>query len=497
MLGHRVAQRLVAAVLVDRIAQRRQTWRAQHQAGGRVVGDQRHHLVTGDERLDVAGLRLGERAGAAVGLDRWVARVCTRAAPEAAVVAVRVHAVLGQSRGRRAVAGFGIVRKAAVLAPVLAPGRGSAHQVGRVVDGLVAALVGRAGGAARGLEAVRVDDRHDDVAAVPHDVGGARVTGLEAVDQLVGPLHRVLARGPLARMVDAHVQERRLAVVCIDVGRDLDAHHVLAEPRLIRQREQADETRVRVGQILQLGVVVGQRAIRGAAAGETGRGLGRAALGHPLPVALCDQVLDQHPPVQAGLEQRGLVVGPVQYDAQALRASVLGHVEPERQQLVLVRGRGREHAHERRRVALRQLQRAVAQPGVLQGGGDGRRATRAAAGLHAERPGCGRVSDRDLLGVGGRVGGDRAAGCVEHSDVPVASMTGELDRHLARAGDVHAAGGHARPAGTVREMAAGLVGAGRGGEGAVEHGGGHVQQLGAPCHPTAGNAGGEYDREEE
>ena len=91
---------------------------------------------------------------------------------------------------------------------------------------------------------------------------------------------------------------------------------------------------------------------------------------------------------------------------------------------------------------------------MLQGDRHGRRAARAAAGLHAERPGCGRVSDRDLLGVGGRVGGDRAAGRVEHGDVPVASMTGELDRHLARAGDVHAAGGHTRAAGALREMAA-------------------------------------------
>ena len=57
--------------------------------------------------------------------------------------------------------------------------------------------------------------------------------------------------------------------------------------------------------------------------------------------------------------------------------------------------------------------------------------------------------------------------------------------------------GHTRAAGALREMASGVVGAGRGSEGAVEHGGGRVQQFGALCHPTAGNAGGEYDRDEE
>ena len=75
-----------------------------------------------DEVADVPRLGLGERAGAAVGLGQRVG-VGARAAPEAAVVAVRVDARLGQAdRGLRAVAGLGVVGEAAVLAPVLAAG---------------------------------------------------------------------------------------------------------------------------------------------------------------------------------------------------------------------------------------------------------------------------------------------------------------------------------------------------------------------------------------
>ena len=139
VLGHGVAERLVAAVLVDRVAERGEAGRAQHERGRGVVGDQRHHLVARDERLDVARLGLGERARAAVGLDEGVARVGAGAAPQAAVVAVRVDAGLGQAGGGRAVAGLRVVRKAAVLAPVLAAGRRASDDVDGVVDRLVAA----------------------------------------------------------------------------------------------------------------------------------------------------------------------------------------------------------------------------------------------------------------------------------------------------------------------------------------------------------------------
>jgi hypothetical protein len=75
---------------------------------------------------------------------------------------------------------------------------------------------------ARNVEAVGVDDRHDDRARAPHQVGGAGV-GAVAAQEVVRELDRVLARRPLAGVVDAHLQEDRLAVLGARRLGDLDA----------------------------------------------------------------------------------------------------------------------------------------------------------------------------------------------------------------------------------------------------------------------------------
>ena len=75
---------------------------------------------------------------------------------------------------------------------------------------------------AREVVAVRVDHRHDDRAHAVHQVRDARVLAV-ALDQVGGELHRHLGRGPLARVVHAHLEEDGLAVGGVHVLRDLDA----------------------------------------------------------------------------------------------------------------------------------------------------------------------------------------------------------------------------------------------------------------------------------
>ncbi len=170
---HVVTEVLVAAVLVDRLAERGDA-RAR---GTRpavvwfVISVTTWLRETSAWMFFVSGSR--ERAGAAVGLGEHVRGVGARPAPQAAVVAVRVHTVLEQARRGEAVAGVGVVGEPAVLAAVLAAGGAARHQVDQVAHGLVAAAVGADARRARGVEAVRVHDRDDDVAAVLHDLDGA------------------------------------------------------------------------------------------------------------------------------------------------------------------------------------------------------------------------------------------------------------------------------------------------------------------------------------
>ena len=173
LAGHGVTQRLEDR-LVDRGAELLQARRAQHEPRCRVVGDQRRGLARGDDVADVARLGLGERAGAAVALRDRVG-VRAGAAPQAAVVAVGVHAGLGEADRRlQAVALGRVVGQPAVLAPVLERVR---RDVGRVVAAAAVAAALRLARLARDVEAVRVHDRdHDGPRALhePPDRGRCR-----------------------------------------------------------------------------------------------------------------------------------------------------------------------------------------------------------------------------------------------------------------------------------------------------------------------------------
>ena len=244
-------------LLVDRRALRGDSRRPQDEAGEGVVGDERGDLTVRDQRADVPRLRLRERAGAAVVL-RGGHRARAGAAPEAAVVAVRVDARLLQpDRGLHAAAGLAVVEEAAVLAPVLVR---VADDVDRLLGVVAAAAAGRALELARlagGVEAVGVDDRDDDRPRLGDEAGGALVALLHPVDQLIGPLERVLAGRPLAGVMDAELHEDRLAVVVrLDVPGDLDPLDHAALVGLLRQREDAHHLRVLGGQRLHLLAVV-------------------------------------------------------------------------------------------------------------------------------------------------------------------------------------------------------------------------------------------------
>ena len=203
-------------------------------------------------------------AGAAVGLGERVA-VGAGAAPE-----------LGRSCGsgpRRSRPGRprtvhergGGLADAAVLAPVLAPAVLTMYTVSSVASSLPSAEPTlreplKPSGLTIGTTRLRL------CRTMPRR---ARVAGLVAVDQLVGPLHRVLARRPLARVVDAHVQERRLAVVERDVLGDLDAR---APRGPSRSCSGSVNSRTKPGfcggERLQLGLVVGQ--LCGSSCGRSG-----------------------------------------------------------------------------------------------------------------------------------------------------------------------------------------------------------------------------------
>ena len=109
-----------------------------------------------------------------------------------------------------------------------------------------------------------------------HEVARARVAVPVAVHQLVRPLHGVLARGPLARVVHAELEERRPAVAGVHVRRDLDALDLAALVGLVVQRDRADQARVVPHQRLHVLAVVEQPPV-----GGRGRSAGRSARSPP------------------------------------------------------------------------------------------------------------------------------------------------------------------------------------------------------------------------
>ena len=266
------------------------------------------------------------------------------------------------------------------------------------------------------------------------------------------------------------VRERRLAIVAVDVLGDLDAEDVLAQPRLVRQRDQADEVGVLRGELLELRVVVGQRAVGVAAAREGGargpwrrsdgrrrgrpcpacRGRGRARASGSRPCAAparrrapcrttprvslppCS-VMSRPSFISSCLRARVGVMTLTSCGGLAFASSIAA---------------GRTAANCERR-------------------GHGGGVAGAAAGLQVERA-AGGVAEGDLLRVGRRVGGQRAAVGVEHRDVPVALGRRAAYRDRAGSGHADAAASRRRPPGPVRAVAGGLVRARRGGQRAVE-----------------------------
>ena len=329
--------------------------RPQHEVRERVVGDQRRHLARRDQLAHVLRLGLRERARAAVGLVRRV-RGRARTAPEAAVVAVGVDAAAGQAERRlQAGARLGVGEQAAVLAPVLVRVR---EDVDRLVVGAAAATVAAAlqlAGLARGVEAVGVDDRDDDRARAAHEPVRSRVALPVAEDQLVGPLHRVLGRRPLARVVGAHLQEHRLAVAGAGARGDLDALDRAALVGAVVERDRPHEVGVLARQALEVLAVVEQPAVRGPAAGQLGLGVGcrEGGVGRAVAPALDRQVGDGRRPLEAGVAQLGGVGGAVQDDAQVARPAVLGDVEAEVGELLGALARGRRDPHQRRGAGAR------------------------------------------------------------------------------------------------------------------------------------------------
>jgi hypothetical protein len=312
-VGH-PAPELPVHRLVDREADRRDTRRTQHQVGVRVVGDEVGDLPRGDQVAHRLDLGLGRRTLAAV---RVVQRITARAgtAPEARVVAVEVHADVARQRGAvdgRQVAGS----RTAVLAAVLQ------------VDRAVALVLGDALCLARDVEPIRIHDRDDDRPRLVDQPRRQRVVPV-APQQVVGELERMLARRPLTSVMDADVQEGRLAVLCERILRDLDADDVAALDALVRQRDRLHQRRIAHREPLQLRLEVrkppvGRAAARQRRAVESLRvGLVRAAV----PAVQRLDIGDLHVVGHPGRAQRRLVAGAVQRDVHAAGADVLGDVK--------------------------------------------------------------------------------------------------------------------------------------------------------------------------
>ena len=257
--GHPRAERLVQRLL-QRGAHVGDARRTQHQVRERVVRDEVRDRARRLQLADVLDLRLRERRVAAERVAGPV-RARAAAAPQAAVVAVGVGAA--QAPGRVVPAGAARVLRRRVRRD---PAVLALHLVVEQAEGRAEAGVLRL---AREVEAVGVDDRHDDRARRVDEVRRAAARAVVG-QQVVGELDRVLRRRPLTRVVDAELQEDRLAVPRGRVLRDLDAVDVAALDRLVVERQLLHEPRVAHGQLLELEVVVGEMAVLVAAAGQLG-----------------------------------------------------------------------------------------------------------------------------------------------------------------------------------------------------------------------------------
>ena len=312
-------------------------------------------------------------------------RLAPGAAPEPAVVAVGIDP-----------------ERLVARRPALRPGGD-----GEILHAAVLALeLERAADLAGEDEAVRVDDRHDEDPRAPQQPGDPRVAGAQTGDEVDRPLHRQLSRRPLARVVHAHDQERRTPVAGSDVLGDLDALDGAAGERGVRQREGAHGARVGRRELLEVGLVVGERAVAAAPAGQrVALGAGSRAGGRRAQDAVA----------QPGPSQRSPVGGRVQDHVARARAAVLGDVETERDQGVGRRPRGHRHPSGARLPCRLGGQRRGIDPDAhLPRAGEPAR-------LHDDPLARPRGRLRDLVRVRAGGGADRRAPVrVEQREVPVA-----------------------------------------------------------------------------
>ena len=252
-----------------------------------------------------------------------------------------------------------------------------------------------------------------------HEAGRARV-GAVAAQEVVGELHGVLGRGPLARVVDAHVQEDRLAVVDRRrVRGDLDGVHVAAQDGLVREHERPDQGRVPQRELLELELVVGQPAIRVAPAGQVAGDDpgGVLAVGPAVGARAAPEVGDLHVIVEAVGAQDAGVPPAVQDHLQRAAPPVLREVDTELGQPRLGRPGRRAHLHDLGALAV------LAGRHGVEADAQARRAGVApvAAGLHDERLPLAHEALRELVrGEAGRAGDAAPGPRVEHAEVPVA-----------------------------------------------------------------------------
>jgi hypothetical protein len=190
-----------------------------------------------------------------------------------------------------------------------------------------------------------------------------------ALRQVEGELHRVLAGGPLAGVVQPHEQEHRLAVALLDLGADLDPADGAPLERPVRERQGLDQARMGGREPVEVGVVVRGRAVARAAARQRGPLDGLRPGGAQLVAARPGdaEIGDLDLVREAGSGQSGGVLVAVEHDLDVVVAAVLGQVESETEQQVPVGRCGGRDPDQRRDVRGRRVL------GVSGSSGQGRR----------------------------------------------------------------------------------------------------------------------------
>ena len=244
---------------VGRRSPRTRAGAATSRVGEGVVADQDRGVEARGELVHRLRLGLGVGRGAAVRL-RGHARARPRPAPVVAVVPVQVDArVRAQGARQHRVLG---ARGPAVLAPELV----EAADDHRGAAGARAPMP-REAMKPSGLTTGKMKTRTSSSSCVI-----AGVAAVEAVDEVDRELHRELARGPLAGVVQAELEVGRPPVIlAVHLRGDLQAGD---GPPLeaLPDRQLADDVRVVVGELVHLVDVVLVDPVGAAAAGEGGAG---------------------------------------------------------------------------------------------------------------------------------------------------------------------------------------------------------------------------------